>query len=110
MADGSPSRLGWASVVSFGGVVATLTLASRAHELPLAFFTASAAKIGAGEIWLLPAGALVVDRPVYVGLVAFGLIGFVVLGMCGTRVFWVWAVLGHVGRRLRCTRSSERHA
>jgi hypothetical protein len=42
----------------------------------------------------------VVDRPVYVGLVAFGLLGFAALGICGTRVFWVAAVTGHIGSTL----------
>ena len=81
-------------------VVAALTLAIRAHEVPLGAFAASAAKIAAGEIWLLPASALVVDRPLYVGLVAFGLLGFAALWICGTRVFWVAAVVGHVGSTL----------
>jgi hypothetical protein len=84
----------------FVGVVAAFTLAVRAHELSLATFAASTAKIAAGEIWLLPASALVVDRPVYVGLVAFGLIGFAALRICGTRVFWVAAVVGHIGSTL----------
>jgi hypothetical protein len=77
-----------------------LTLAIRAHDLALSTFAASAAKIGAGEIWLLPASALVVDRPVYVGLVAFCLIGFAVLRICGARVFWVVAAVGHIGSTL----------
>src|SRR5690349_14538417 len=66
-----PSLAGWASGVFLIFVVAALTLAIRAHELSLAPFVASAAKIGAGEIWLLPSSALVVDRPVEVGLIAF---------------------------------------
>lgn len=84
----------------FFGLVAGLTLAIRAHELPLGFFAASSEKIAAGEIWLLPASALVVDRPVYVGLVAFGLLGFTALRICGTRLFWVVAVAGHIGSTL----------
>ena len=84
----------------FLGVVAALTLAIRAHDLPLAPFAASGRKIATGEIWLLAASALVVDRPVYVGLVAFGLLGFAALRLCGTRVFWVAAVAGHVGSTL----------
>ena len=82
------------------GVVCASTLATRAHELPIAIFAASAAKIAAGEIWLLPASALVVDQPVSVGLVAFGLLGFAALRICGARVFWVAAVVGHIGSTL----------
>ena len=94
------SPAAWTSAGLFGGVVAGLTLAIRAHELPAGIFAASATKIAAGEIWLLPASAIVVDRPVYVGLVAFGLLGFAALRICGTRVFWVAAVLGHIGSTL----------
>ena len=97
---GRTSPVGWASAGLFFGVVAALTLAVRAHDLPLGIFAASAAKIAAGEIWLLPASALVVDQPVYVGLVAFGLLGFATLRICGTRVFWVVAVAGHIGSTL----------
>lgn len=97
---GRTSPAGWASAGLFFGVVGGLTLAIRAHELPLGFFAASGEKIAAGEIWLLAASALVVDRPVYVGLVAFGLIGFAALRICGTRLFWVVAVAGHIGSTL----------
>ena len=86
--------------VLFICVVAVLTLAVRAQDLPLAPFAASAAKIAAGEIWLLPASALVVDRPIYEGLVAFGLLGFATLRFCGAMVFWVGAAVGHIGSTL----------
>src|SRR5262249_36523580 len=63
-------------------------------------FISSAGKIAAGEIWLLPASALVVDRPVDIGLVAFGLLGLAALRICGARVFWIAAVAGHLGSTL----------
>jgi hypothetical protein len=97
---GRTSLLAWASAGLFFGIVAALTLAIRAHDLPLALFAASGEKIAAGKIWLLPASALVVDRPVWVGLVAFGLLGFAAVGICGKRVFWVVAVAGHIGSTL----------
>jgi hypothetical protein len=88
------------SGVAFLCVVAAVTFAVRAHDLPLAPFSASAARIASGEIWLVPASALVVDRPIYAGLIAFGLLGFAALRICGTRVLWVAAVLGHIGSTL----------
>jgi hypothetical protein len=97
---GRTSLLGWASGVSFICVVAAVTLAIRANELSLAPFIASAGKIAAGEIWLLPASALVVDRPVDVGLVAFGLLGVAALRICGAKVFWISAAAGHIGSTL----------
>ena len=97
---GGPSWIGWASGGLFVGVVAVLTLAPRVHELPRAWFSASAARVAAGEIWLLPSSALVVDRPVVVGLVAFACLAFAALWICGTRLFWVAAVVGHIGSTL----------
>ena len=94
------SSLGWASGVLLVGVVTASTLAVRGHELLLSTVAASAAKISAGRLWLLPTSGLVVDRPVYVGLVAFGLLGFAALAICGTTVFWVSAAVGHVGSTL----------
>lgn len=95
-----PSLAGWASGVLLVFVVAALTHAIRAHELSFAPFAASAAKIGAGKIWLLPTSALVVDRPVEVGLIAFGLLVFATLWICGARVFWIGAAAGHIGSTL----------
>jgi hypothetical protein len=94
------SLLGWASGVVLVAAVAALTLSIRGEEVGLSAFAASAAKVSGGQVWLLPASGLVVDRPVYVGLVAFGILGFAAFGICGTRVFWVAAVVGHIGSTL----------
>jgi hypothetical protein len=51
-------------------------------------------------VWVLPASALVVDRPVVVGLVAFGVLAVVTLRVCGARTFWLAAAVGHVGSTL----------
>lgn len=97
---GRASTLGWLSGGVLVGVVAVLTFLIRAHEIPLTTFASSAAKIPAGRVWLLPASALVVDQPVYVGLAAFGLLGLAALWLCGTKVFWIAALAGHVGSTL----------
>lgn len=60
-------------------------LATRAHELPQSLFAASAKKIASGQVWLLPASALIVDRPVLIGLVAFGVLALATLRFCGAR-------------------------
>jgi hypothetical protein len=97
----SPSSLvGWASGIVFVLVVAALTFATRDHELPLAPFAASAAKIASGQLWVLPASALVVDRPVLIGLVAFTVLAAATLRFCGPRTFWLAAGAGHVGSAL----------
>jgi hypothetical protein len=91
---------GWASGIAFVVVVAVLTFAIRDHELPLAPFVASAAKVASGQLWVLPASALVVDRPVLIGLAAFAVLAAATLRSCGPRTFWLAAVAGHVGSTL----------
>jgi len=92
--------VGWASGLAFVLVVAVLTFATRDHELPLAPLVASAAKIAAGLLWFLPTSALVVDRPVLIGLAAFAVLAVATLRFCGTRTFWLAAIGGHIGSTL----------
>jgi hypothetical protein len=91
---------GWASGLALVVVVAVLTFATRDHALPLAPFVASAAKIASGQLWVLPASALVVDRPVLIGLAAFAVLAAATLRYCGPRTFWLAAVAGHLGSTL----------
>ena len=97
---GSRTIIGWASGIAFVVVVSVLTFATRDHELPLAPFVASAAKVASGQLWVLPASALVVDRPVLIGLAAFAVLAAATLRCCGPRTFWLAAVAGHVGSTL----------
>lgn len=94
------SLLGWASGLGLVSVVTGITFATRAHELPLTPFVASATKIASGQVWLLPASALIVDRPVLIGLAAFGVLAVATLRICGARTFWSAAALGHAGSTL----------
>ena len=80
--------------------MAGITFATRAHELPSAPFVASASKVASGRLWVLPASALIVDRPVLIGLAAFGLLAVATLRFCGARTFWLAAALGHAGSTL----------
>lgn len=90
----------WASGVGLVLIVLALTFATRAHELPLSPFVGSAAKFASGQVWVVPASALIVDRPVLIGLVAFGLLATATLRFCGVRTFWLAAAMGHVGSTL----------
>ena len=96
----SPSSAAWLSGAALFAAVAGLTAAIQAHALSIQPFAASAARVAAGRLWLLLSSALVIDRPVAVGLVAFALIAAATLWLCGARVFWVAAVAGHVGSTL----------
>ena len=94
------ATVGRASGIVLVLVVAVLTVATQAHELPLRPFVASAAKVASGQLWVLPASALVVDRPVLIGLAAFAVLAAVTLRCCGPRVFWLAAIAGHLGSTL----------
>ncbi len=94
------SVAGWASGLGLVWTVGALTLATRVHELPLTAFEATAAKVASGRVWLLPASALVVDRPVLIGLAAFSVLAMATLRLCGARTFWLAAVMGHAGSAL----------
>lgn len=94
------SFVGWASGLGLVFVVTGMTLATRAHELPLAPFVASGTKMASGQVWVLPASALIVDRPVTVGLAAFALLAVATLRICGARTFWLAAAVGHAGSTL----------
>jgi hypothetical protein len=94
------SAAGWASGLGLVCVVTGITFATRAHELPLTPFVASATKIASGRLWVLPASALIVDRPVSIGLAAFGVLAVATLRICGARTFWLAAAVGHAGSTL----------
>ncbi len=94
------SLVGWASGLGLVCAVSGITFATHAHELPVTPFVASATKIASGQVWVLPASALVVDRPVLIGLAAFGVLAVATLRICGARTFWLAAAVGHAGSTL----------
>jgi len=94
------SLMGWASGLGLVCVVTGLTLATRAHEFPLTPFVASATKVASGQVWVLSTSALIVDRPVLVGLAAFAMLALATLRVCGARTFWLAAAAGHAGSTL----------
>ena len=96
----SSSLVGWSSGAALFVVVVCMTEAIRARLLSVGPFAATAARVAAGQLWLLFSSGLVVDRPVTIGLIAFGLIASVTLWVCGARTFWVAAIAGHVGSTL----------
>lgn len=95
-----PSFAGWLSGTALFAAVAFMTAAIHARVLAIGLFAASAARVATGQLWLLLSSGLVIDRPVAVGLVAFGVIASATLWGCGARMFWVTAIAGHVGSTL----------
>ena len=91
---------GWASGLGLVCLVIVTTFATRAHELPLTPFVASATRLASGQVWVLATSALVVDRPVLIGLAVFVALALATLRICRVRTFWLAAALGHVGSTL----------
>jgi hypothetical protein len=81
-------------------VVSAVTAATRAGAIRLRWLASSPRQVADGRVWLLVSSAFVADRPTVVSLAAFG--GFAVVGaiVCGARLLWISAALGHVGSTL----------
>lgn len=82
------------AVCGVTGLARTQTLVS------LEALAASPERIAHGEVWLLFSSAFVVDRPVLVSLLGFGMLAMLTLQLCGPRLFWFCALVGHVGSTL----------
>jgi hypothetical protein len=80
--------------------VCGLTGAQRAGLIPLEAVAASPHKIAQGKFWLLFTSGLFADRPTVLSLFALALFGAVTLAVCGSRVLWSAALVGHVGATL----------
>lgn len=95
-----PAAAGWTSALGLVCVVTAITFATRAHELPLTPFLASGTKVASGQVWLLLTSALIVDRPVLIGLAAFVILAAATVRICGARTFWLAGAIGHVASTL----------
>jgi hypothetical protein len=67
---------------------------------PVVGLVSSATTMAFGKVRVLPASALIVDRPVLIGLAAFGVLAVVTVAVCGARTFWLAAAVGHAGSTL----------
>jgi hypothetical protein len=88
------------AVSAFILTVCGLTAAQRAGAIPLDGVAASPHKIAQGKFWLLLTSGLFADRPTVPSLLALALFGFVALAVCGSRVLWTSALIGHAGATL----------
>ena len=87
---------GSASVVAATGVIAAVTAASRTGVFSVRTLAASPATFADGRVWLLGTSALLADRPAAASLFGFLLVGLVAVHVCGPRVAWAAAAVGHV--------------
>jgi hypothetical protein len=73
------------------------TAASEAGKISLGTLASSPRAIGQGRVWLLLSSALVADHPIGPSLLALAGLGLVALAICGWRIVWMAATLGHAG-------------
>jgi hypothetical protein len=85
---------------AFVRAVCGLTAVQRAGVIPLNAVAASPHKIAQGKFWLLLTSGLFADRPTVPSLLALVLFGFAALSVCGSRVLWTSALIGHAGSTL----------
>lgn len=79
------------------GVVVALTVATATGGLSVDALASSPSKIDHGKVWVLLTSGLVVQHPILISLASFIALGVLVIFVCGTRLFWVVGVAGHVG-------------
>lgn len=91
---------GRVALSAFVLAVCGLTAAQRAGAVPLDRVAASPDKIAQGKFWLLLTSGLFADRPTVPSLFALVLFGFAALAVCGPRVLWISALVGHAGSTL----------
>jgi hypothetical protein len=77
-----------------------VTVANRAGLVHLATLASSPRSAGEGKVWLLLTSAFVADKPTAASLLAFAAFGAAVFFMCGPRLLWASAFVGHVGSAL----------
>jgi hypothetical protein len=82
-------------VGAFIATVAAVTALSRVGLISIGSLAASPRRIADGQVWLLFSSASVVDRPIVASVVSFGALASVALLVCGSRVLWLSALLGH---------------
>jgi hypothetical protein len=91
-----PSSAGALSVLLLGVAWTTLTVAHVEGFLSTAAVSASPSRVAHGDLWLLATSGLVVQRPIALSLVSFVALAVLVVVVCGSRVLWLSAVVGHV--------------
>ena len=86
-----------ATVLAATVVVSATTAASAAGKISLGTLASTPQAVFQGRVWLLLTSALVADRPIGPSLITFAGLGLVAVAVCGWRVVWAAATLGHAG-------------
>jgi len=84
-----------ATVAAFVAAVSAVTALVRVGLISIGTLAATPRRIADGQLWLLFSSASVVDRPIVASLVSLAALASVALLVCGSRVLWLAALLGH---------------
>jgi len=87
-------------VLTFVIAVGGTTVAKSEGAVSLNALTASPHRIGEGKFWLLITSGLLVERPIALSMLSFVGLAVLTLGVCGHRILWSAAVIGHVASTL----------
>ncbi|TMK24987.1 MAG: hypothetical protein E6G64_16630, partial [Actinobacteria bacterium] len=81
-------------------VVGGTTVAKSAGAVSLNQIAASPHRIGEGKLWLLITSGLLVKRPIALSMLSFAGLAVLTLGVCGQRILWSAALIGHIASTL----------
>jgi len=91
-----PSAGGVLSALLLVVTLTTLTVAHAEKLLSTSKLAASPSRVGNGDLWLLATSGLLVQRPIALSLVSFVALALLVVVVCGPKVLWLCAIIGHV--------------
>jgi hypothetical protein len=94
------SRREWLLLAALVAVVSSLTIAVRAHAIPLSEMASSPHAVAEARLWSLLTSALLVSSPLFWSLASFALFAALTLRICGARILLISAVAGHVASTL----------
>ncbi len=103
-----------AMVGAFIASVSAVTALVRVGLISIGTLAATPRRIADGQVWLLFSSASVVDRPIVASLASLAALASVGLLICGSRVLWLAALLGHTCSTIlaisRCSAPSQKAA
>jgi hypothetical protein len=79
------------------GTTTAATIANRLGTLDVRTLASSPQAFADGRVWLLLTSAILADRPAAASILGFFVVGLAALAICGSRILWLSALLGHVG-------------
>jgi hypothetical protein len=78
------------------GLISAVTAATREGLVPLRTLAATPGSVAEGRLWLLVTSAVVADRPALPSILGFAVVGLAAVLLCGSRVVWSAAAVGHL--------------